>query len=148
MPAPAREPLGNMRFRVEIEGARDLGAVEVIFPEARIETGVRGARVVRYGPLLLRRGVTASTEWYDWWDSARQTRRPSPRDVLVTLMERSGADARSWAFTHCLPVAYHLSPLDALGNSILIEMLEVSVSGFEATVAAPRPTRPKRTAPR
>ena len=53
-----REPFGNMRFRLEIEGLRETGAVEVIFPEARLTAGPRRSRVVQYGTLTIRRGVT------------------------------------------------------------------------------------------
>ncbi|MDQ3445897.1 MAG: phage tail protein [Pseudomonadota bacterium] len=76
-----REPLGNMRFRVEIEGLQETGASEVIFPEARLAAGPRQSRLVRYGTLTLRRGVTRSQEWYEWWDQARTTRTLRKRAV-------------------------------------------------------------------
>lgn len=141
-----REPFGNMHFRLEIEGMSDTGAVEVIFPEARFAVGPRRSRVVQYGTLILRRGVTRSTEWHDWWDSARQPGRPPRRGVGVALLDPAGVDARRWTFAGCEPLAYLLSPLDALGHAPLIETLELTVGGFEALVVAPRAARRKRSA--
>ncbi len=47
MRSAQREPFGNMRFRVEIEGLQETGASEVIFPEARLAAGPRKSRVVQ-----------------------------------------------------------------------------------------------------
>ena len=71
-----RQPFGNMRFRVEIDGLPGGAALEVIFPEARL-SGQRGKRVVRFGNLIIKRGLTRSTDWYDWWDAARRA-QPRP----------------------------------------------------------------------
>ena len=109
------EPLIGSRFRVEIEGMANAAAVEVVFPEARI-AAARGKRLVRYGPLILRRGLTRSNDWYQWWDRARG----SPSDV------------NRWTFLKAVPTAYGLSPLNALASAPLIETLELSVRGFEA----------------
>ena len=124
-------PFGNMRFRVEIEGVPGGGAVEVIFPEARLAPkGRRGG--VQYGPLIVRRGLTLSGSWYEWWDAARRGKRPPTRAVRVTLLRADGSDAGGWLFRDAAPVAYHLSPLNALGNEAVIETLELSVRHFEA----------------
>jgi len=61
-----RLPFGNMRFRVEIDGISGDGAFEVVFPEARIAGRGRKGRHVLYSPLILRRGLTASCDWYAW----------------------------------------------------------------------------------
>jgi phage tail-like protein len=146
-----REPLINARFRVEIEGLQDTGAVEVIFPEARIIEGGGKARVIQYGPLTLRRGMTTSSDWYHWWDKARASvsapRAPqgarAPRGakphegpgaakktVTVVLMDRSDTDINRWTFSRALPSGYFVSQLNALGSEPLIETLELSVDEF------------------
>jgi phage tail-like protein len=124
-------PFGNMRFGVEIEGVPETGAVEVIFPEARRARGRKGG--VQYGPLIIRRGLTSSASWYEWWDAARSGKRPPKRSVRVTLLHADGSDASGWLFGNATPVAYHLSPLNALGNEPVIETLELSVQSFVAT---------------
>lgn len=131
------EPLTGARFRVEIDGLPDVAAVEVMFPECRIVTE-RGKRIVRYGPLTLRRGLTASQDWYLWWDSTRRPRaraREVSRTVRVVLMDRSQADVNSWTFRMAEPTAYSMSSLNALVSAPLIETLELSVGGFESQIA-------------
>ena len=121
------EPFLNMRFRVEIDALRETGVAEVVFPQARL---VRG-RSARYGTLSLRRGVGHSTDWHGWWEEARTARRTPARTVTVTLLDESGAIARRWRFDDARPVAYSLSNLDALGNEVLMETLELAVGSFE-----------------
>jgi phage tail-like protein len=126
-----RTPFGNMRFRVEIDGVPGGGAVEVIFPEARLATGRKGG--VQYGPLIIRRGLTSSASWYEWWDAARSGKRPPKHSVRVALLHADSSDASGWLFRNATPVAYHLSPLNALGNEPVVETLELSVQSFVAT---------------
>jgi len=128
--APAL-PFGNMRFRVEIEGLAGVGAVEVIFPEARIAAKRGKGAAVVYGPLIVRRGLTLARDWYEWWDAARRGKRPPKRSVRVMLPDGAGADAAGWLIKDALPVAYSLSPLNALGNEPIIETLELSAGGFQ-----------------
>ena len=115
-----REPFGNMRFHVEIEGLQETGASEVIFPAARPAAGPRRSRLVRYGTLTLRRGVTRSQEWYEWWDHARTARTLRKRAIAVVLIDERGADVTRWIFDAARPCGYSLSNLNALGNEPLI----------------------------
>ena len=138
MQAPARQPFTNMHFRVEIEGMRDSGALEVIFPESRIVVG-RKRRAVQYGTLTLRRGLSCSREWYDWWSRARGSAHALERAVLVVLLDDRGAEAIRWTFRAAKPLGYLVSNLNALGNEVLIESLEMSVEGFEASFATAPP---------
>ena len=135
------EAFGQMRFRIGIEGLDEAGACEVVFPEARIvgEPGTEGAsRSVRYGTLLLRRGVTRSRSWYDWWDQARTAEAPpAPRTIVVSLLDASQQAVHRWKFERALPLAYALSPLDALGQGVLVETLELAVADFVLLKQAP-----------
>lgn len=140
-----RLPLGNMRFRVEIEGLLGTGAVEVIFPEARIAARTRKANAVQYGGLIVKRGLTLSRDWYDWWDTARRGKLPPKKTVRVTLLDAGGADAGGWLFKDAVPIAYQLSPLNALGNEAMVETLELAIGHFEADRATSAiPERPKK----
>jgi len=136
MTISASTPLLNMRFSVEVEGLRGTGAIEVVFPEARLSVGARNGRRARYGPLCLRRGIGRSDDWYAWWDEARQARTARARNVTVTLLDESGAAAHRWTFRRSRPVAYSLSNLNALGNEALIETLELAVGGFEMSAVS------------
>jgi len=137
-PDARREPFTNMRFRIEIDSMQSTGAVAVIFPEARIVLGPRKALVTQYGSLILKRGLTRSGEWYEWWDAARKSntgrskRRRVHKNVSVILIDSQAADANQWLFSGATPVAYQVSSLNALGNEALIETLELSIGDFRA----------------
>jgi hypothetical protein len=137
MPEPRPQPFANMRFRIEVDGLDSGGAVEVLFPDALIVGGPRDERSLQFGALTIRRGLTRSTDWYDWWTAARDP-RTKPRKVRVVLIDRDGADAVRWTFSGAMPQRYSLSSLNALGNETLIESLEVTVASFDATFAPPR----------
>jgi phage tail-like protein len=130
------DPFTNTRFRVEIEGLRSTGASEVVFPEARIVRSARRAPTTRCGNLILKRGLTASADWYGWWDRARRSKVAPKAIVRVVLIAGEGEDAIRWTFRDVRPVAYHLSPLNALGSEVLMETLEATVGGFEADYLA------------
>jgi phage tail-like protein len=126
-----REPFVNSRFRVEIEGFHGTGATEVIFPEARIVEGQGKPRVVQFGNLTLRRGMTTSSEWYQWWDDARSSATVARRSVAIVLMDRMNADVHRWTFARTLPTGYFVSPLNALGGEPVVETIELAVAGFK-----------------
>jgi hypothetical protein len=133
-----RQPLLNARFRIEIEGLSGTAATEVIFPEARI-VGLRGkARTVQYGSLTIRRGMTSSSDWYQWWDRARRSPAAARKDVSVVVMDSLRADAARWTFAKAVPSAYSVSSLNALGSEPLIETLELSVGGLTMSFGGPR----------
>lgn len=136
-----RRPFGNMRFRIEIEGLPETGAFEVIFPEAHLSVGPRQSRAVQYGTLTLRRGVTRSHEWYEWWGLAGRSKTPQRRTVSVVLIDERGADANRWTFKDAEPRSYLLSSLNALGNEPLLETLELTVASFEASFGSPAARR-------
>jgi len=120
----------NMRFRLEIEGICEAGASEVILPEARIAREPRKGAMPTYGPLIIRRGLTESREWYEWWNDARRA-KAAKRSIRVVVLDERGADASEWNFA-ATPIAYHVSNLNALVHQVLIETLELAVADFTA----------------
>lgn len=128
---PAPQPLTSLRFAVRIEGLESTGAMEVVLPAARIVGPGRSARRVEFTPLLIRRAFTGNTEWYDWWDDARRRSRPPRRLVHVFVLRLDGSEGARWFFRDSVPVAYALSPLNALAETTFIESLELQVGNFE-----------------
>jgi phage tail-like protein len=130
--ADAPLPFTNLRFAVGIEGLQSSGAVEVVFPTARIVTLTTKRREVRFDSLVIRRGLTQSTEWYDWWNQARRSARAIPRRlVTVVLQKANGTEGVRWFFPDSVPLNYSLSPLNALIGAAVIESLDLRVGGFE-----------------
>jgi len=129
--ANVRQPFTNLRFRVAVEGMSSTGAVEVVFPTARIIAPRRKRRVVQIDLLVIRRGLTLSTEWYDWWDQARRSARAPRRAVQIILLDSNGIDALRWVYPDATPLSYSLSPLNALVGQAVIESLELRVGNFD-----------------
>ncbi len=139
MPLERRDPFINICFRVEINGMKGSGALQVLFPEAMIvidpddgATEIRRPVTTRFGHLTLRRGLTTSDEWYQWWNETRQSKGSLVRTVKIVLIDEHGADANRWVFDNSLPFLYHVSSLNAVSEEILTETLELTVGGFEA----------------
>lgn len=125
------QPFTGLRFAVGIEGLQSTRAVEVVLPATRIVEIPRKRRDVQIEPLVLRRGLTDSTDWYDWWNDARRLKRAPRRLVSVIVMGLDGSEGVRWSFHDSVPVGYALSPLNALVGATVIESLELRVGDFE-----------------
>jgi phage tail-like protein len=77
------DPFGNYRFRVEIDGIVQASFSEVILPDSASEViehreGINSTTVrkqpglVAFGILVLKWGMTASTELYNWRKAVEQ----------------------------------------------------------------------------
>jgi len=139
-------PFTNMRFRVEIDGMKGAGAVEVILPQARIEVGSGKRQVRQFEPLTLRRGLTRSSEWYDWWNEVQGSARGAERTVRIVLLDERGADAIGWICSGAVPVGYAVSALNALGHEPVIESLDLRVKDFAASFGNPVPKKGRKRA--
>jgi phage tail-like protein len=131
----AQLPFGNMRFRVDIDTLPSASVCNVLFPEGRIVAqGTRGKRAprLRYGALILRRGLTRADDWYRWWHAAREGRRQLTRAATITLIDERGMPGLCWTFAATRPVAYQVSELRALGSELLTETLELAIGSFSA----------------
>jgi len=142
MPRARRDPYLNFNFLVEIDGVTAAGFSEADLPEARIEAvayreGADKTNAVRllpgrieYGPLVLRRGFTGDPTLFQWWRSVAEG-NPDRRNVVVILRDESGQEVSRWMFPQALPVKYLGPSLQALGNDVAIETLELATEGME-----------------
>ena len=102
-----------------------------------------------FGHVTLRRGMTTTFDLWDWW--ARVRRDPSLRascDVIV-LTPDLGAERVRFRLHRCLPVKLTGPTLDAMGNDIAIEALELACEGIDLVspddqAAEPVPAAPAR----
>ena len=142
MPTVRPDPYLNFNFLVELDGDRVAGFREVELPEGRIDVvayrdgsdKTSNARLlpgrVEFGPLVLRRGFTGDTTLYDWWHSVSQGSLDR-RDVDVTLLDETGQPVARWHLRRAWPTKYASSDLNALGNDVVIETLELTHEGIE-----------------
>ncbi len=142
MPVPKRkDPYENFNFRVEIDGIVQAGFSKVLIPEASVDVveyreGNELSHVrklpgrVRYGNVLLKWGSTSSQELYNWWKSVRDG-NVMRKNMSIVLMDQQRTDVKRWNVREAWPVKYEVAPLDARGNDVLIEELEIANEGVE-----------------
>jgi phage tail-like protein len=144
-----------MRFRVDIDSVGVAGFSEVSGLEAEVETeeyregGVnththRIPTRVTYPNLVLRRGVAAPHELWEWLrrtaavvdipkqadgDGERRRLQPQRKDLQVVLLDPTGADACRWAFRRAYPVRWEGPELRADQGTVAIETLELTHEG-------------------
>ena len=144
MPAIKRDnPYPNHNFEVSIVGVADdnLGFREVELPSGEIEVieyregsdgpGVRKLPgLVTYPNVTLKRGINGYLELYNWWSAARDgdIRRA---DVSIRLLDEQRREVMRWNLSRAWPVKLEAGPLNAQGNEVAIETLELAHEGFE-----------------
>jgi len=118
--------LGTSHFLVLI-GPRELGFSEV--GRLSSETDARlpsQERVHRFETVVLRRALTRSSELYDWRRnivSGQDDRRP----VTIRLLDAAGRGVvNSWRLEGAWPCRWSGPSLNALGNDVAIEELELA----------------------
>jgi len=142
MPVARPDPYLNFNFLVVIGGETIAGFSEVDLPEGSVEVvayregsdKTSGARLlpgrVNYGPLVLRRGFAGDMDLYDWWREITQG-TVDRRNVKVTLLDEARNEVASWSVRRAWPSKYESSDLNALGNEVVIETLELTHEGVE-----------------
>ena len=91
----------------------------------------------RFPNLVLRRGVTDSTFLWDWWSDVithsytlATTKAPPRRNGVILLEGMDHKVVAGWFFSNALPERLVGPGLNARGNEIAIETLELSHEGL------------------
>ncbi len=133
-----KDPYRNFRFRIEIDGIAQAGFSEAIMPDASADVieyreGSELPAVrkllgrIKYGNITLKWGITDSLELYNWWKLVEQgNMKDARRSMSVILMDEEGSDNARWDFNEVWPVRYRPSDLEAKGNEVVIETLEIA----------------------
>jgi phage tail-like protein len=139
-----KDPFQNHRFRVEIAGVTQANFTEIIFPETISEviehregtsiTTQKQSGFTSYTPLILKWGITASMELYNWRKLIEQGKTNSNRrNISVVLIDEEGADAARWDFSNAWPSKYKGPNLNASANEVAIETLEIVFETMQRT---------------
>jgi phage tail-like protein len=135
------DPLRNFRFRLEIGGISEAHFSEVTgfditsdvidYREGDDPTHVRKLPgLTKYGTVTLKRGVTDSMDLYNWYKDivAGKIRRAT---VAIVVIDEAGADKARFQITEAWPSKYDPMDLNAKGNDVSIETLELVNEGVE-----------------
>jgi phage tail-like protein len=135
-------PYTNFNFVVDIGAGEDLGFSEADLPEGEIEVieyregsdRVSTARklpgLAKYPNVVLKRGISGRPDLFDWWNSVRNG-TPDRRNVTITLLDEQRSPVQRWLLRNAWPAKIHFGTLQARGNDVVIETLELAHEGFE-----------------
>jgi phage tail-like protein len=141
-PNTRHDPLANCRFRVEVDGLQASGFSEISFGPCGTEVieyregndvAVRKLPgLTRYGNVILKRGITSSLELYQWHRQVVDGQIGNARrNVVITLMDETRSDVARFLLHNAWPTKYEVGTLDASGNDVAIESLELTHEGLE-----------------
>jgi phage tail-like protein len=138
-----QDPLRNVRFRLEIDGLQVAGFSEVAIGATTTEAidyreGNEPLRVrklpgiTKYGNVSLKCGVTDTRELFDWHHQIVQGQiSSSRRNVVIVVLGEAGDDRARFVVSNAWPTKYDPSDLNAKGNEVFIECLELANEGIE-----------------
>ena len=138
------DPLRNFRFRLEIGGIAQAGFSEVTIAETTIDAvdyreGTDPPHVrklsglTRYGNITLKWGMTTgSLDLFRWHRSVSAGGIASNRkNVAIVVLDEAGTDKARFVISDAWPIKYSSSALNAKGNEVIIELLELVNEGIE-----------------
>ena len=142
MAAPSRnDPFKDYSFLVEIDGIALAAFSEVsgLSAEAEVIEYRNGSDLtstrklpgrVRYGNVTLRRGLTTSRELFDWWMTVVNG-NVQRRNVAVVLLDDARQQVLRWLLHSAWIAKIEVGSLQAKGNDVLIESVELAHEGLE-----------------
>lgn len=136
-----KDPYRNFNFMVEIDGIAQAGFSEcsglesdtdvIEYREGNEASTVRKLPgLTKYSNIVLRRGVTDSKELYNWRKDVIDGNIQRKSGLIVLLNEKRQQVAR-WNFREGWPCYMSGPDLDAMGDEVAIEELEICHEGFE-----------------
>jgi phage tail-like protein len=138
-----QDPYRNFRFRVEIDGVQIAGFSEVAIGATTTDVieyreGTDPSRIrklpglTKYGNVTLKRGVTSSLELFQWHKQvANGSIATNRKTVTIVVQDEAGADKARFVVTDAWPAKYDAGDLNAKGNEVFIEELELANEGIE-----------------
>lgn len=142
MPVQRENPYANFNFVVAVDGLDEIAFAEVELPAAEIETieyregadRTNASRKlpgrVRYGNVVLRRGIDGRLALWEWFKAVRDG-QPIRRDVTITLLDEQRQPVQQWRFRNAWPSKYDPSDLNGKGNEVFVETMELVVESLE-----------------
>jgi phage tail-like protein len=141
MAPPRRDPYKVFRFRVEIDGLTAAAFSEVSGLESettvieyRAGTDPNLARklpgLTKYPNIVLKRGVTQDAELWNWRKRVIDG-NVDRRNGSIVLQDDSGQDQVRWNFHNGWPCKLQGPSLNAHGDDVAIETLEIAHEGIE-----------------
>lgn len=134
-----KDPFRNFRFRLEIDGIEQAGFSDasgfditvdpIDYREGNEPTHVRKLPgLTKYGNVTLKWGVTDSMELYNW-NKAIVNGDIQRKNLAIVVIDEAGDDKARWEVVEAWPTKYTPTTLNAKGNEVAIETLEIANEG-------------------
>ena len=139
---PRRDPFKNYSFLVEIDGIASSAfkSVSGLAAEAEVIEYREGSDPltssrklpgrVEFANVRLSRGLTTSTDLWTWWETVVNG-SVERRNVAITLLDDSRTPVLRWLLRNAFPVKIQASDLEAEGNEVVIETIELAHEGLD-----------------
>jgi phage tail-like protein len=135
------DPFGNYNFLVEIDGITRAAFQEVSGFDSTIDviehreggenTTLRKLPgMTKYSNISLKWGITDDMDLYTWHRQTVQGQLERKNGSIV-LLGRDGQEVVRWNFIRAWPTKYDGPDLNAEGNDVAIETLELAHEGLE-----------------
>ena len=146
MPSVREDPYLDFNFLVEIAGLTVAGFSEADLPKgesrrspterARTRPPRRGCSPdgSKYGPLVTPQRIRGDATLFQWWHAVAQGSLDR-RNVSVVLLDEQRQEVARWNLHRAWPSKYTGPSLNALGNDVAIETLELVARGHRARVS-------------
>ncbi|KAA2239279.1 phage tail protein [Chitinophaga agrisoli] len=159
---PAYYPPTGFYFRVEFLGVTDddteqrfqeVSGLSVEVETEELREGGENRFVyklpkrAKYPNLVLKRGLLKSTALQNWLDDALRTYFTvviysfKPADMIITLLDESGAQVAIWKVVQAYPVKWSTADLRATENAVLVETIELAYQYFERVPVSDAPVK-------
>jgi phage tail-like protein len=140
------DPLRNFRYRLEIDSITQAAFSEVAIGETSIDAvdyreGTDPPHVrklsglTKYGNITLKWGMTigaTALDLYKWHtDVASGQIMNRRKKVVIVVQDEAGSDAARFVVSEAWPIKYDPTDLNAKGNEVVIELLELVNEGIE-----------------
>ncbi len=133
-------PFKNFNFLVQIDGLTEAGFAECSGLESSvsvIEYREGGDHLIRklpglrkFGNIVLKRGVTKSKELQDWHKNILDGQLDRRNGVII-LLDDARQEVVRWNFFNAFPVKWDGPYLNAKGNDVAMESLELCCERIE-----------------
>jgi phage tail-like protein len=145
MPQPGQQPVYHraFQFKVEIDGItqarfQEVGGVDattdvIEYREGGDNLGTRKLPgQTKHSNLSLKRGFTDDAQLWTWYEDVMTGRTEKIRkNISVIQLNMAGQEVFRWNLFQAFPVKYTVPALNAKGNDLAIESLEIAYERIE-----------------
>ena len=137
------DPYRNSQFKLEIQGIVQAGFAEVSVPDSTSDaveyregtdplTLRKLAGMTKYGNITLKWGLADSKEIWDWRKLVIDGKMADARrNGAIVILDTEGNEVIRWNFINGWPSKYDPADLNAKGNDVAIETLEITHEGLD-----------------